>query len=90
MTHPNLEMLRIAVENLGTLADEMVFVGGCTTGLLINDEGAAPEVRATDDVDSIVARYIIRAIQYVCGEAKENTLPGRHSGGSAHLPVGQR
>ena len=53
MTHPNLEMLRLAVENLGTLADEMVFVGGCTTGLLITDEGAA-EVRATDDVDSIV------------------------------------
>jgi hypothetical protein len=53
MTHPNLEMLRLAVENLGTLANEMVFVGGCTTGLLITDEGAA-EVRATDDVDSIV------------------------------------
>ena len=53
MTNPNLEMLRIAVENLGELADEMVFVGGCTTGLFITDEGAA-EVRATDDVDSIV------------------------------------
>lgn len=53
MTDPNLEMLRVAVENLGDLADEMVFVGGCTTGLLITDEGAA-EVRATDDVDSIV------------------------------------
>jgi hypothetical protein len=46
-------MLRIAIENLGELADEMVFVGGCTTGLLITDMGAA-EVRATDDVDSIV------------------------------------
>lgn len=53
MTNPNLEMLRGAVKNLGELADEMVFVGGCTTGLLITDEGAA-EVRATDDVDSIV------------------------------------
>lgn len=53
MTHPNLEMLRAAVNNLGKLADEMVFVGGCTTGLFITDEGAA-EVRATDDVDSIV------------------------------------
>ena len=53
MTNPNLEMLRLAVENLGELADEMVFVGGCTTGLLITDKGAA-EVRATDDVDSIV------------------------------------
>jgi hypothetical protein len=53
MSHPNLEMLRVAVKNLGELADEMVFVGGCTTGLLITDEGAA-EVRPTDDVDSIV------------------------------------
>ena len=53
MSNLNLEMLRIAVENLGKLADEMVFVGGCTTGLLITDEGAA-EVRPTDDVDSIV------------------------------------
>ncbi len=53
MTNPNLEMLRIAVNNLGDLADEMIFVGGCTTGLLITDEGAA-EVRATDDVDSII------------------------------------
>ncbi len=53
MTNPNLEMLRIAIENLGELADEMVFVGGCTTGLLITDDGAA-EVRATDDVDSII------------------------------------
>ena len=53
MSHPNLEMLRVAVKNLGELADEMVFVGGCTTGLLITAEGAA-EVRATDDVDSIV------------------------------------
>ncbi len=53
MTNPSLEMLRIAVENLGDLADEMVFVGGCTTGLFITDEGAA-EVHTTDDVDSIV------------------------------------
>lgn len=53
MTNPNLEMLRIAVKNLDTLADELVFVGGCTTGLFITDEGAA-EVRSTDDVDTIV------------------------------------
>ena len=53
MTNPNLEMLRVAIENLGELTAEMVFVGGCTTGLLITDEGAA-EVRATDDVDTII------------------------------------
>jgi hypothetical protein len=32
---------------------EIVFVGGCTTGLLITDPAASP-VRATDDVDVIV------------------------------------
>lgn len=53
IANTNLEMLRAAVAELGGLADEMVFVGGATTGLLITDVGAA-EVRATDDVDSIV------------------------------------
>ncbi len=43
----------LAVDHLGELADEMVFVGGCTTGLLITDL-AAPPIRATKDVDVIV------------------------------------
>ena len=38
---------------LGPLCDEMVFLGGCATGLLITDP-AAPPVRATRDVDVIV------------------------------------
>jgi hypothetical protein len=38
---------------LGPLLPEIVFVGGCSTGLLITDPGASP-VRATDDVDVIV------------------------------------
>lgn len=53
MTNPNLEMLQIAVKNLESLVDELIFVGGCTTGLFITDEGAA-EVRTTKDVDTIV------------------------------------
>lgn len=53
MANQNLEMLRAAVGRLKSLADELVFVGGCTTGLLITDEAAA-EIRPTDDVDSIV------------------------------------
>jgi len=59
MADQNLEMLRIAVRRLKDLADELVFVGGCTTGLLITD-AAATEVRPTDDVDSIVeaATYV--------------------------------
>lgn len=43
----------LAVKQLGDLADEMVFVGGCATGLLITDP-AAPPIRVTRDVDAIV------------------------------------
>jgi len=32
-------MLRIAIENLGELADEMVFVGGCMTGVTHHQRG---------------------------------------------------
>lgn len=33
----NLGRLILAVEQLGDLADELVFVGGCTTELFITD-----------------------------------------------------
>ena len=49
---PNLEILARAVARLGYLADRMVFLGGCATALLLTDP-AAPEVRATQDVDVI-------------------------------------
>ena len=52
--NPNLEILEIAVARLGELSGEMVFIGGCATGLLITDV-VAPAIRATKDVDVIVA-----------------------------------
>ena len=51
--NPNLDIIVQAVRQLGDLADEMVFVGGCATGLLITDK-AAPPIRITNDVDAIV------------------------------------
>ncbi len=51
--NPNLEILILTVDRLGELADEMVFLGGCATGLLITDQ-AAPPIRVTRDVDAIV------------------------------------
>ena len=51
--NPNLEMLTLAVHQLGEVADEMVFLGGCAAGLLITDS-AAPPIRVTRDVDAIV------------------------------------
>ena len=50
--NPNLEILMVAADRLGPLAHEMVFVGGCATGLLVTDLAAAP-VRPTKDVDVI-------------------------------------
>ncbi|MCK5194694.1 MAG: nucleotidyl transferase AbiEii/AbiGii toxin family protein, partial [Desulfobulbaceae bacterium] len=42
-----------AANRLGELRNDMVFIGGCATGLLITDP-AAPEIRPTIDVDVIV------------------------------------
>lgn len=53
MADPNIEMLKLAVAQLGDLVNELVFVGGSTTGLFITDEASA-DVRPTKDVDAIV------------------------------------
>ena len=50
----NLDLIANVAEALGNLRERFVFVGGCATGLLITDPAAAP-VRATRDVDAIVA-----------------------------------
>jgi hypothetical protein len=42
--NPNLMILELAVSALGALVDDMVFIGGCATGLLITDL-AAPMMR---------------------------------------------
>ena len=52
MPDPNLRLLKQAAKLLIPVLDELVFVGGCTTGLFISDEGAG-DVRPTIDVDAI-------------------------------------
>jgi hypothetical protein len=52
MGNPNLDQLIAAADALRPLLPELVFVGGCVTGLLITDE-AAGEPRRTIDVDAI-------------------------------------
>lgn len=64
--NPNLEILALAVNQLGELADDMVFLGGCATGLLISDP-AAPPIRVTRDVDAIV-QVLSRAEYYNLSE----------------------
>ena len=52
MANRNLELLTSVVRLLRPMLEDLVFVGGCTTALLITDPAAA-EVRPTYDVDSI-------------------------------------
>lgn len=54
MADPNLLLLVRVAEALGDLREQVTFVGGCATALLLTDPAAAP-VRATQDVDAIVA-----------------------------------
>jgi hypothetical protein len=46
----NLSMLELVATQLGNVRHEVVFLGGCTTGLFISDP-QFPDVRYTFDVD---------------------------------------
>jgi predicted nucleotidyltransferase len=50
---PNLALLAGMARAMGSLCDQVVFVGGCATGLLLDDAGLM-DVRPTEDVDAIV------------------------------------
>ena len=50
---PNRALFESALHVLAPVLDELVFVGGCTTGLFITDPAAAG-IRPTMDVDAIV------------------------------------
>jgi predicted nucleotidyltransferase len=54
MHSPNLALLRVAAIRLRPILEELVFVGGMVTSLLITDPAAAP-ARTTYDVDVIAA-----------------------------------
>lgn len=53
MADPNRALLESVVRLLAPVLHELVFVGGCTTGLFITDP-AAGGIRPTRDVDAIV------------------------------------
>ena len=80
MANPNLELLELAAERLRQLLPEIVFVGGCATGLLIDDPAAAP-VRGTYDVDVIAeissyAEYAVFSDRLRALGFKEDTREG--------------
>lgn len=53
MSDPNRELFNRVILLLRPMLDDLVFVGGCATGLLITDV-AAGGIRPTKDVDAIV------------------------------------
>lgn len=53
MANPNLGLLIGMVQAMGPLCEQVVFVGGCATGLLVDDADLM-DVRPTEDVDAIV------------------------------------
>lgn len=53
MANPNLGLLIAIAQAMGPLRDQVVFVGGCATGLLVDDANLM-DVRPTEDVDAIV------------------------------------
>jgi hypothetical protein len=57
----NLALLQLAARRLGSLNDNVVYLGGCATALFINDP-AALDVRATVDVDCIVD--VVSLVEY--------------------------
>ena len=51
----NIQMLEVVAQALGQeFCQQVAFVGGCTTALLLTDEFSREEVRYTDDVDLVV------------------------------------
>jgi hypothetical protein len=53
MANPNLALLIAIARAMGPLCEKVVFVGGCATGLLV-DDAELMDVRPTEDVDAIV------------------------------------
>lgn len=76
LPNPNLAQLIAATERLRPLLDQIAFVGGCVTGLLLTDPAAAP-VRPTFDVDAIVE--IGSYAEFILLEARLRDLGFRES-----------
>ena len=80
MTDPNRALFESVVCLLGPVLDELVFVGGCTTGLFLTDL-AAGGIRPTKDVDAIVeansyGEYISLGEKLRALGLAEDTSPG--------------
>jgi hypothetical protein len=77
---PNRALFESVVRLLGPVLDDLVFVGGCTTGLFVTDS-VAGGIRSTKDVDAIVdvtsyAEYTSLAERLRALGLAEDSTPG--------------
>lgn len=82
MANPNFQILVDAAKLLKPILGELVFVGGCTTALLITDRAAA-EVRPTYDVDAIAEITRLGSLPKMLGfrnEGRDQPKAGNCSG----------
>ena len=80
MADPNRALFESVVSLLAPVLDELVFVGGCTTGIFVTDPAAAG-IRPTRDVDAIVdvtsyAQYTVLSERLRTLGLAEDTLAG--------------
>ena len=64
MTNPNLEILELVAHALGPVCEDVVFVGGCATGLLLT-EPRPDRIRITEDVDIVAQALTVRDYQAI-------------------------
>lgn len=75
MSHIGIDQIQAVAENLQDLRDQVVFVGGATTALLV-DTAAAHGARRTDDIDFVIDLSIIGEFQIF--EEQMRNLGFRH------------
>ena len=89
MADPNRALFETVVRLLAPVLDELVFVGGCMTGMLITDP-TAEGIRRTRDVDAIVdvtsyARYTLLTDCATLALARTDPRARRHAVGDTAM-----
>ena len=91
MADPNRALFESVVRLLAPVLDELVFLGGCTTGLFITDP-AASGIRPTRDVDAIVdvasyAKYTALSLRVEVIQLTPYSLPVHATRGIRAAPL---
>ena len=67
-----IEMIDVVAQSLGDdLLEKVVFVGGCTTALLVDDVVTLQHIRSTEDVDMIVDVLSKSEYQDLCQKLRQ-------------------